>query len=179
MSDMPEVIAKGPILEKLEDVFNKAAGRPARRTAILNALKKDPPTEDLLTLADKHMTPKLKPGQRYHIQQQWLTDPNWLVQPVEPIVRKALSVALEKAGAATPIDCYWVCHPSHGGAAPPASPEPLEVSISWYGKQVTVIFYTPEPLNPPAASTLTTTEDIVVVKRGGSGAPVVVPVLHS
>jgi hypothetical protein len=183
MGDMPEVIAKGPILEELDKVLNKRGninGKP-RRQVILDALKKDDPPEDLLTLAgkDPHKV-KLNDGQKYHIKQHWLIDDQWLDQPVEPIVRQALITALGKAMEKNlDVDSYWVCHPGHGGSAEPILPEPLEVSVSWYGKQVTVIFHTPEPLYPLAGSTLMTPENIVVVKRGGSGDPVVVPVLHS
>jgi hypothetical protein len=183
MGSMPEVISKGSIFRKLETVLNNRPNRPT----ILAALQAGTPILPIASTAPHDLG--LTAGEQTHLQQDWLTDPNWLVQPVEPIVRKALETALERAmnpttGAppALPrplqldIDCYWICHPGHGSAPPSGGgprhdlPEPLEISISWNGHQVTVLFHTPEPDNPPAP--VSNLEDIVVVKQG----PTVVPV---
>ncbi len=183
MGSMPEVIAKGSILRKLEMVLNN---RPNRET-IWNALQASTPILTIARDPAHHVNlTQGTAGEEEHIQQHWLTDPNWLAQPAEPIARKALIEALQRAmnpdtGDPPPprppaqqldIDFYWVCHPGHGdgGTAPPASPERLEVSISWNANQVTVIFYTPEPVNPPPPGD--NLEDIVIVKEG----PEVVPV---
>ena len=174
MGDMPELIAKGPILKALDTVLN--TGNRAQIKQDLQDLPSQalPPTA-LLDLADTHNM-NLDAGQKYHIKQDWLINNQWLAQPVQPIVRLALIEALNRAGPNTPIDCYWVCHPGHGGPAAPASGAPLEVSISWSNNQVTVIFHTPEPPWPQTASyTMTQPEDIVVVKEG-PGGPAVVPV---
>ncbi len=186
MGDMPEVIAKGKILKNLDTALNIRGNR----AAIVRQLEKAAPP-DLAAIARARNVLKTD-GEEYHIRQDWLTDPKWLVQPVDDIVRAALVEVLQRAmnpatgnpaGAPPPlppaqqvdIDCYWVCHPGHAYTGAAASPEPLEVSISWNKRQVTVIFQTPEPPLPPFTS-ITNFEDIVVVKRGGDGKPVVVGV---
>ncbi len=176
MPSQPEVIAKGSILRRLEAAFNNRPNRPP----ILAALQAGTPLLTITSTAPHDLG--LTAGERTHLQQDWLTNPNWLAQPADGVVRQALVTALLRAmnpatGAPPPgppghqldIDFYWMCW----GTAPPGG-KPLEVSISWNPRQVTVIFVTPEaPRRPGRTPNL---EDIMVVKPDAAGAPQVVRV---
>ncbi len=182
MGSMPEVISKEPIFGKLDTVLNNKANRPQVKTDLESGTP-------LLTLAGPGPGNYdfLNTAERNHINTHWFNNPSWLSGQVESVMREGLIAALEwamnpasggsstTAGAPLPIPrqadiaCYWICHPGHGGAAPPGGgsrhdlPEPLEVSISWNGHQVTVLFHTPEPDWPTTPTP--NFEDSVVVKE--------------
>ncbi len=177
MGSMPESIAKGHILRKLETVLNH---RPNRQR-VLNKLLAPVPAPLLTLAATNPHNLKLTAGEEYHVREEWLIKSNWLTQPAEPIARQGLVEALKRAMPQDlDIDFYWIC----GGAAPPGG-KPLEVFISTSTPkgpanaphQVTVIFLTPSvPWPPPPPGQLQKFEDIVAVKPGGTGDPVVVQV---
>jgi len=181
---MPALMAKGPILKRLDKLLNSA-----KRNQALNDLENS--FADLVNLgsdqttygADRVLT---KQPWVSHLRDEWFKAWWPHAQPVEPIIRQGLITALKVALAKPntprigqqplPIDSYWVCHPGH--PSHPTAPgqladgHPVEVSISWSSQQVTLIIHTPEPPYPNNYN-LTDYENILVVKREQTGQIVI------
>lgn len=129
MAAMPEVIAKGPILKRLEGRYRERAKLQER----IDALKDM--SEDLATLGRKRGV--LTETEAKHLRDDWFSKTGWWprAQPIEPLVRWGLITALEEAVKRNlPLDAYWVCSNEHNS---------FQVDITWSDQQLTVLFNSP------------------------------------
>ncbi|HJY84516.1 MAG TPA: hypothetical protein VKK81_25975 [Candidatus Binatia bacterium] len=144
MAAMPEVIAKGPILKRLEARYRDRVKLQERITA----LKESP--DDLPTLGRQRGV--LTEAEAEHLRRDWFSRDGWWpdAYPIEPILRYGLIAALEEAmKRSLPVDAYWVCSSPH---------DSFQVDITWSEQQLTVIFNSPpvpaayrdDPLAPDA-----------------------------
>ena len=146
MAAMPEVIAKGPILKRLEARYRDRVKLQDR----IRALKES--SDDLATLGRRRGV--LTEVEAAHLRKDWFSRDGWWpdAYPIEPILRHGLIVALEEAMARSlPIDAYWVCSSPHNS---------FQIDVTWSEQQLTVIFNSPpvpaeyqnNPLAPDAIS---------------------------
>src|SRR5215831_2830068 len=129
MAAMPEVIAKGPILKRLEARYRDRVKLQERITA----LKESP--DDLPTLGRQRGV--LTEAEAEHLRRDWFSRDGWWpdAYPIEPILRYGLITALEEAAKRSlPIDAYWVCSSPHNS---------FQVDITWSDQQLTLILNSP------------------------------------
>jgi hypothetical protein len=162
MGGMPEIMAKGTILRRMDD-YSKNKNHLIQ---VLDDLQNRPEPMDVLGVAYGILA---TPEEVSHMRDEWFRTWWPWAQPVEPIIRRgvieAIKVALKNPANPLPLDFYWVCTPKYGedtaGSSTPDQ-EPVEVGVAWSDKQVTVIFHTPnEPYQPSPPED----EPILVVKR--------------
>jgi hypothetical protein len=149
MAAMPEVIAKGPILKRLEARYRDRVKLQERITA----LRESP--DDLATLGRRRGV--LTEAEAAHLRRDWFSPDGWWPEahPIEPILRHGLITALEEATKRSlPVDAYWVCSSPHYS---------FQVDITWSDQQLTIIFNSPpvpaayqdNPLAPDATRLVT------------------------
>ncbi|MBI3800439.1 MAG: hypothetical protein HY268_26120 [Deltaproteobacteria bacterium] len=129
MAAMPEVIAKGPILKRLEARYRDRVKLQDRLTALKDS------SDDVATLGRQRGV--LTEVEAEHLRKDWFSRDGWWphAYPIEPILRHGLIVALEEAvKRSLPIDAYWVCSSPHNS---------FQVNITWSEQQLTVIFNSP------------------------------------
>lgn len=172
MGGMPEIIAKGTILSRMDDFGN---GNTGKLQAMLTALQTNTSTMDVIG-ADPTFNLLQTPEEVSHMRDEWFA--NWWpwAQPVEPIIRRGVIEALNLAiSSKLPICFYWVCSPQYDGDATDTSSspdnEPVQVAIGQSAQQITVIFHTPDPpYLPPGVED----DTLTVVKRDETTGLIVV-----
>ncbi|MGH7821238.1 MAG: hypothetical protein ACREQ9_15850 [Candidatus Binatia bacterium] len=83
------------------------------------------------------------------------------VQPIEPVIRKALLKTVELVKERDlPVDAYWVCTGTGRSA-------PFAVTISASEQQITLIFLTPAPPGVPRRGGMGKESSIWIVQRAG------------
>lgn len=160
MSQMPGTISKGTIFEQLDRVLSDAS----RHEELLAAL--DGPTPLSRLGVDFGV---LTEDEAAHVQTDWFGSVWWPKVEgggwaVEQIVRAGVKMAVEEAKrTGLPVDSYWICHPGPHEVLPSGVPVPapktgeeeekehVEATCFWSGKQITLVFHTPEP--PPLPHT--------------------------
>jgi hypothetical protein len=192
MPGMPEIMAKGPILKKLDDYFQKLTlGELKEQLETLQRLGPYPEDSIVafgqgLVVPGSKLEPVLTEGDANHIRNHWFNENGrgwWKeIQPIESIIRQGLISALTVAiyhpetihysderklqrQLPLPIVFYWQCHTGHSeswATSEPSAYDAVEVSVSWSEHQVTLIIHTPDP---PTRDRLTGTEPIFVIKR--------------
>ncbi len=194
MGVMPEGIAKGTILAKLDDRYaNVSRTELERRLEVLRHLQPYP-QDSLVENAEKGKV--LTAAEAKHIRKHWFNEygDGWWqgdIQPVEPILREGLVAAIEAALndyntspptprlRPLPIVFYWVCHPGHESRKilenrverERLAQDGIEVDIGWSDQQVTFIFHTPDV--PEDNTPNPDDEPLIVVKRDESSRDVV------
>jgi len=170
MPSMPETMAKGPILDALDE----ALSTPHRREKIFGLLKAEPEVP-LATIAAQGGIVQQGSEEERHLRDDWFGTLWWpQIDPSDRdgIVRAGLIRAIELARPHNlRVDCYWVCHPGDHSAAAHDSAGPsgaldtsFEACVCFSDKQVTLFLHTPEPPPMPAF----VGDPIFVVKKVGS-----------
>jgi hypothetical protein len=157
MGVMPEVIAKGPILKRLETRYRDRVKLQERITA----LKESP--EDVATLGRKRGV--LTEVEADHLRKDWFGQNGWWpdAYPIEPILRHGLIIALEEAMIRSlPIDAYWICSSPHYS---------FQVDITWSEQQLTVIFNSPPVPTAYQDNPLAPDATLLVTAEATSSAP--------
>lgn len=151
MPDMPQTVAKGSILKRLDGVLSNQTSR----APILAQLQAGSPLLTIMSTANIVVTN----DERTHVATDWFGSAWWPdaqagVGAIEQLLRAGFIDAINKANElGVPIDTYWICHPGHGHSADHALQTPeeeqhVEVTVLWSAQQVTVIIHTPEPKAP-------------------------------
>lgn len=151
MPDMPQTVAKGSILKRLDGVLRDEAAR----ARILSELQAGTPLLTIVT-AEKVV---LTDDERTHLANDWFGSAWWPdaqagVGAIEKILRAGFIDAINMANQlGVVIDTYWICHPGHGDGPghliqTPDSDQHVEVTVLWSDRQVTVFMHTPEPKQP-------------------------------
>ena len=169
MGGMPEFIAKGAILAQM-DAFSINGDLTALRDALLNS----PDTMDVIGDA-AHFNVLQTSDQVGHMRNDWFWTWWPSEQPVEPIIRRGVIEALNRAiSTKLPICFYWVCTPRYDSDATDSSStdnEPVQVAVAQSPQQITVIFHTPDPPYLPAG---VEDDNLTVVKRDAATGQIVV-----
>ena len=155
MAAMPEAIAKGPILKRLEGRYRERAKLQDRIDALKNA------SEDLATLGRKRGV--LTETEAKHLRDDWFSKTGWWpgAHPIEPIVRWGLITALEEAMKRNlPLDASWVCSNEHSS---------FQVDVTWSDQQLTVLFNSP-PVPEAYQDNPLAPDPSFLVQEGSSGA---------
>jgi hypothetical protein len=168
MPDMPDHIAKGTILKRIDEL---SRDRP-RLQQLHDAL--DVPNPKLSAIALQFRL--VSPSEQAHLLKDWFdsdSDRRWWenAQPVEPIVAAGFKLAIQQAlDRNLPLDCYWVCY---GEREMRCCRDQVEFNCCVSDQQVTVIIQTPAPellsITRPA---MTETDPIFVVKREDRNSPI-------
>jgi len=155
MPSMPNYfIGKGAQFELIDRQFG--GDRDERRGAYDAALDRLD-GETIVELARRHTEPKRGPrltrGDLEHFEEDWIGF--WKDYPVEDVMlegyRKAITLARD---VDKPIESYWVC----------AKEDAFQVYVCEGARQVTVLVFTPPPIEHAPEGTLTEDEPIWVVK---------------
>ena len=166
MGGMPEIIAKGTILSRM-DAFSTSEDL----TAMLNALQTSPDPMDVI---GANFNLLQTPAEVSHMRDEWFRTWWPWAQPVEPIIRQGVIQALNLAiSTKLPLCFYWVCSPQYDDSTDSSSTdnEPVEVTIGQSAQQITVIFHTPDPpYLPPGVED----DTLTVVKRDETTGQIVV-----
>ena len=155
MPSMPNYfIGKGAQFELIDDKFG--GDSDARRAAYDDALE-SLDRESIVDLARRHTEPKrgrrLTPGDIEHFEEDWIG--YWKDYPVEQVIREGYRKAITLArDVDKPIESLWVC----------ANEKSFQVYVCEGPHQVTVLVFTPPPIEHVHEETLTETEPIWVVK---------------
>jgi hypothetical protein len=122
MPCMPEIITKGAIMRKLDDVMNNPESRRALRAALAAA----PATANGFVNAGDgihagYWNDMLNAQEKKHFLNDWFTPLEsggwWCIEKgvVEKVLRRALITLIKKADecCARWVDCYWACAHQH------------------------------------------------------------------
>lgn len=156
MGSMPEQVAKGPVLERL-DAFSRKRLQDAQTAQKFANLHQE--LQGGQGLVELGVTYGIVQTQREqdHLKQDWFQ--GWWGTDVEEIVRqgfeKAFALAIQHG---LPLDCYWVCAGQNG---------PVKMFPARSASQVTVLLMTPLP--PVMGSKFPDLEDIWAVKHESVG----------
>ena len=170
MPDMPEHIAKGAILKRIDEFSRR---RP-NLERLLQALQTNP------SVADVAMDLELiSPSEHRHLVDDWFNVNGWWqgAQPVEPIIAQGFILACQQAlRHRLPLDCYWICYSEAGGRC---CRDTVEFFCGLNDRQVTVMIHTPAPEQVLPRPPLTETEPIYVVRRGETGDIETIQPMHA
>lgn len=113
--------------------------------------------ESIVELAHRHTkarsAKRLTTGDIEHFQQDWID--YWGKHPVEAVLKEGYRKAIEVARAGEkPIESWWVC----------ADEDAFQVYVCDGARQVTVLVFTPPPIEHVGEEYLTEDEPIWVVK---------------
>jgi hypothetical protein len=153
MPSMPNYfIGKGAQFELIDEQFG-GDDRQAAYDAALERLE----GESIVELARRHTGskrgPRLTPGDVEHFEEDWIGF--WKDYPVEQVIREGYRKAITLArDVDKPIESYWVC----------ANEKSFQVYVCEGPRQITVLVFTPPPLEHVHEDTLTEDEPIWVVK---------------
>ena len=158
MPSMPfYFVAKGAQFELLDKQFDGSD-----LGAYTDALKRIRSRESIVKLADRHVgrNDGLTSGDVEHFQKDWIdywgSYPHG--HPVEAVMRegyrKAIELAIEDPEHPKPIASFWVC----------ANERAYQVYVCNDSDQVTVLVFTPPPIEHVGEEQLTEEEPIWVVK---------------
>ncbi len=155
MPSMPNYfIGKGAQFEVIDRQFGGDSNE--RRDAYDAALERLD-GETIVELARRHAGPargpRLTPGDIEHFEEDWIG--YWKDYPVENVIREGYRKAISLArDVDKPIESLWVC----------ANEKAFQVYVCEGPRQITVLVFTPPPLEHVHEDTLTETEPIWVVK---------------
>ncbi len=127
MGVMPANVAKGPILERIDELSND-------KTRFEEAFAELKTNSNLIDMGLKYQILK-QPKEEEHVKNLWFQ--NWWPQhqPLAPVARAGLLKAMELSiNESKPLDCYWVCAGTH-----------FELVTTLSEKQVTLLVLTPPP----------------------------------
>jgi hypothetical protein len=162
---MPETMAKGLILKRLDNTLSN----PRTRKEIYSALMMKPRTS-LASIA-RQFGIAANDEEEEHLRNDWF-GPKWWKEidagKRETVVRASLIRAIELLNekSSRVVDSYWVCHPGHEdlgaenvhqdvhsagdghhGGNGHASDKHFEACVCYSDEQVTVFLHTPDPPN--------------------------------
>jgi hypothetical protein len=150
-------VGKGSQFSLLDDQFGGAKNaRESAYDAALSRLEATP----LAELAARHNEKRanayrLTDTDVQHFQDHWLKE-WWPKHRVEDVLRAGFAAAIQRAkDAGLPLEALWVC----------ADEDAFQVYICQGPNQVTVLVFTPPPIEHVADETLTEPEQIWVVKQ--------------
>lgn len=155
MPSMPNYfIGKGAQFELIDTQFG---GDRESYMAAYDAALGRLDAEGIVELARRHTEPdggsRLTPGDVEHFEQDWIG--YWGDYPVEQVLRAGYRHAIELArDVEKPIESLWVC----------ADEDAFQVYVCEGPRQVTVLVFTPPPLEHVGEENLTENEPIWVVK---------------
>ncbi|MEK7247002.1 MAG: hypothetical protein AAB092_00870 [Chloroflexota bacterium] len=158
MPEMPQSVAKGPILTRF-DQFSQSA---ANLQDLKANLAVDGESSNVVAILNSHNL--LTADEANHLERDWFDrdgDGWWKTrQPIQPIIAKGFIEAIDKAleptitgQEALPLDCYWICDTGHNEPGhieahlshPQGEDGAVEVAVMWNSRQVTVLIQTPSP----------------------------------
>jgi hypothetical protein len=151
-------VAKGAQFELMDKQFDGT-----NRAEYTDALKRIRSRSSIVELAEQHVSTRgagLTRGDVEHFEKDWLdywgSYPHG--HPVEAVMRegyrKAIELAMEDPEHLKPIASFWVC----------ANERAYQVYVCNDSEQVTVLVFTPPPIEHVAEEQLTEEEPIWVVK---------------
>lgn len=155
MPSMPNYfIGKGAQFELIDRQFG---GDSNERRAAYDAVLESLDGESIVDLARRHTQsrggPRLTAGDIEHFEEDWIG--YWKDYPVENVIREGYRKAITLArDVDKPIESLWVC----------ANEKSFQVYVCEGPHQVTVLVFTPPPLEHVREETLTEMEPIWVVK---------------
>ncbi|HEX6312386.1 MAG TPA: hypothetical protein VF152_12280 [Acidimicrobiia bacterium] len=155
MPSMPNYfVGKGAQFELIDDQFGgDRKNFMAAYDAALGRIDRD----TIVELARRHTAPergaRLTPGDIEHFEQDWIG--YWDKYPVEQVLRAGYRKAIERAREVEkPIESLWVC----------ADEDAFQVYVCEGPRQITVLVFTPPPIEHVGEEHLTEEEPIWVVK---------------
>ncbi len=154
MPSMPNYfIGKGAQFELIDRQFG---GDGEQRQQEYDTVLERLDAETIVELARRHTTPngpRLTRGDIEHFEEDWIG--YWKDYPVEAVMREGYRKAITLArDAGKPIESLWVCADEHA----------FQVYVCEGPRQVTVLVFTPPPIEHVSEETLTEDEPIWVVK---------------
>ncbi len=142
MPAMPDIIAKPPFMQKLDQAA-LAGIKSGDPVAFFNqSVAAFQSAKSLIDICRDYGLTAANSVEKKHLGRDWFDPTNgWWKQhqPIEPIVRGALIKAAElMRDLGIPVVHYWVCTgPTDGGV--------FEISLSKTDRQITMLIHTPIP----------------------------------